>query len=77
MDDPADGPLRLLETLEAVSVGIEGKRLLWRALASAAEQAPSLRGIDYGCLEERAVEQRHRVEAVRLDAAKASLGANF
>jgi hypothetical protein len=28
LDDPSGGALRLMETLEAVSVGIEGKRLL-------------------------------------------------
>ena len=40
LDDPAGGALRLLEALEAVSLGIEGKRALWRALAAAAEDAP-------------------------------------
>jgi hypothetical protein len=74
LDDPAGGALRLLEILEAVSVGIEGKRLLWRSLAAAAEGAPALRGPDYGRLEQRAEEQRRRVEPVRLEAAKAALG---
>ncbi len=32
LDDPAHGALRLLESLEVLVVGIEGKRALWRAL---------------------------------------------
>src|SRR5436190_2458592 len=33
LDDPDDGALRLLEANEALAIGIEGKRALWRALA--------------------------------------------
>jgi hypothetical protein len=76
LDDPAGGALRLLEVCEAVSVGIEGKRLLWRALAAAAEATSRLRTTDYARLEKRAEEQRRRVEAVRLEAARAALVAN-
>src|SRR4051812_37874665 len=36
-DDPSDGSLRLLEMLEAIGIGIEGKRALWTALTAAAE----------------------------------------
>jgi hypothetical protein len=74
LDDPAGGALHRLEALEAVSVGIEGKRLLWRALAAAAEGTPGIRGTDYGRLEQRAEEQRQRVEAFRLEAAREALG---
>ena len=74
-DDPSAGPLRLLEVLEALSLGIEGKRLLWRSLAAAAAADPGLRGPDYSVLERRAEDQRGRVEAVRLEAARAALGA--
>lgn len=73
LDDPAGGALRLLEALEAVSLGIEGKLGLWRALAAAAGGAPSLQGFDYERLAQRAMEQRSRVEAARLDAAKRAL----
>lgn len=69
-DDPAHRSLHLLEVLDAVSVGIEGKRLLWRALNSAAKEAPKLQGTDYARLEQRAEEQRQRVEVVRLEAAQ-------
>ena len=73
LDDPAGGDLRLLESLEAVAVGIDGKRALWLALAAVAEDAPGLRLIDYQRLEKRADEQRRRVEGVRLEAAKRAL----
>jgi hypothetical protein len=74
LDDPQRGALRRLEILEALSVGIEGKRLLWRALGAAAEGAPELGGTDYGRLERRAEEQRGRVETARLEAAREALG---
>lgn len=68
VDDPAGGPLRRLEVFEAVSLGVEGKRLLWRSLAAALPGAA-----DYGRLEQRAEEQRRRLEAARLAAAQAAL----
>ena len=73
-DDPAGGPLKLLESVEVLAVGIHGKGSLWRALAAAAEANPALAGSDYARLAARADEQRGRVEAVRLDAARAALG---
>ena len=73
LDDPGDGALRLLEALEAVSLGIEGKLGLWRALAAASEGAPLLQGFDYERLAQRAIDQRNRVEAERLKAAKRAL----
>ena len=75
LDDPAGGALRLMEALDALSVGIEGKRLLWRTLATVAEEADWLRVVDYERLIARADEQRSRVEEVRLKAAKAALSA--
>lgn len=75
LDDPADGALRLLEALEVLSLGIEGKQAMWRALAAVAEEADHLRIVDYERLTHRAEEQRSRVEVERLKAAKAALGA--
>jgi hypothetical protein len=75
LDDPSDGAFRLLESLEALAIGIEGKRALWRALAMAAEVAPELQGGDYARLEQRAKQQHDRVEMARLDVAKVALGA--
>jgi hypothetical protein len=73
VDGPAGGPLRLLESLEAVALGIDGKLALWRALSAVAEVTPALRGVDYERLARRAMEQRQRAEALRLQAAKAAL----
>lgn len=73
LDDPAAGSLHLLEAFDALATGIEGKRSLWRALAAAAEEAPSLQGPDYARLEQRAEDQRVRLETVRLEAARAAL----
>jgi hypothetical protein len=73
LDDPKGGSLRLLEIFDALSIGIEGKRLLWRALANAAGDASALGSVDYERLIRRAEEQRSRVETVRLDAAKEAL----
>lgn len=73
LDDRAGGDLHLFEALEALSLGIEGKHGLWRALAAAAQDAPGLRVADYERLAQRAVEQRGRVEAMRLEAARKAL----
>jgi hypothetical protein len=73
LDDPADGDLRLFESLEALSLGLEGKKSLWRALSAAAGKAPALQLLDYERLTQRADEQRRRVEAKRLDIAKTAL----
>jgi hypothetical protein len=73
LDDKANGPLRLIESLEAVGLGIHGKLALWEALRAAAEELPPLRGVvDYERLARRAEEQRRRIEIVRLEAAKAA-----
>jgi hypothetical protein len=73
LDDPAHGELRLFESLEALSLGIEGKRSLWLALSTAAEVSPQLRIANYQRLQQRAKEQRDRVEEKRLELAKAAL----
>jgi hypothetical protein len=59
----------LLEALEGLTLGVTGKQLLWRALAAAAETLPQLTGPDYAGLEQRAVEQRDRLDQKRLAAA--------
>ncbi len=73
LDDPGNGALRLLETFEVLSLGIEGKRGMWMALAAASESAASLRSVDYTRLVTRAEEQRKRVEVMRLETAKKAL----
>ncbi len=69
LEDRTGGPLQRLELLEALSLGIEGKRGLWVALQAASHHEPVLRGLDYPRLISRALEQRDLVEARRLDAA--------
>ena len=73
LDDSSDGALYLLETFEVLSLGIEGKKGMWMALAAAAENAEELRTIDYNHLVQRAEQQRQKVEDVRLEAAKKAL----
>lgn len=72
-DDPSEGSLRLLEAIEAVALGIEGKYALWGALQVAAETIPELQSIDYKRLAQRARDQRSRIEPTRLQAARNAL----
>jgi len=74
IDDSGDGALRLLESLEALAIGIDGKHALWIALAAAAEHVPALTGVDYERLIKRAEAQRRTVEVQRLSAVQAALG---
>jgi hypothetical protein len=69
LDDPGMS-LRLLESLEAIALGIDGKLALWRALGAAAEDCAALRVLSYEHLAERAIDQRRRVESLRLQAVK-------
>lgn len=71
LDDLGDGQLRVLEALETVGLGIQGKLALWRALATVADRVPRLRGVDFTRLEQRALQQHQRVEAQRLQTARA------
>jgi len=73
LDDPSGGPLLLLESIEVISLGIEGKRLLWRALRATSEKSYALKALDYERLIKRAEEQRDRVETIRLEAARQAL----
>ena len=74
-DDSEDGNLRLFESLEALSLGIEGKLSLWRALSAVAEASPELRILDYDLLQKRAQEQRERVKSKRIEVARKILPA--
>jgi hypothetical protein len=70
LNETHEGEMGLFLALEALALGIHGKRSLWRALATASETAPRLRGLDYAMLEKRAVEQHDRVESKRLEVAR-------
>lgn len=68
-DDPSAGSFRLLESFEALSLGVEGKRLLWRSLRAASARRTDLVGPDYDGLIAQAEDQRSRLETHRLAAA--------
>ena len=70
LDENEEEKMGLFLALEALALGIHGKRSLWRALAVASEVVPRLRNQDYVELENRAVEQHNRVEAKRLEVAR-------
>jgi hypothetical protein len=73
MDDQSGGLLGRLERLEALVLGIEGKLRLWRALEAAAGTNSELAFLDYKRLAQRAVEQRDRLESLRLQTATSAL----
>jgi len=65
--------LSRMEVLEMLTMGIHGKRALWRALRAVASRHEVLQALDFDLLERRAGEQHEEVEAMRLEAAKATL----
>ena len=71
MDDRTDGPLHLLEAVEAIAIGIHGKEGLWSGLAVA--RINGVTAADLARLQGRASEQRSRIEKLRLDAASLAL----
>jgi hypothetical protein len=73
LDDAGDGQLRLLEGLEALGLGIQGKLGLWRALRAASTHE-ELDALDLPRLERRALDQFARVEEHRLQVARAVFG---
>jgi hypothetical protein len=73
LDDPGSGELQMLEALEALALGIQGKAALWRALAVASAQVPQVRHLNFAALEEQAQNQFQRVDSLRLQAAPAAL----
>lgn len=73
LDDKGSGELRVLEALEALGLGIQGKLMLWRALEAVRGSVPSLGGIDLQQLQQHAERQFRRVEELRLRAARVAL----
>lgn len=67
--------LCLVESLEILQLGISGKRALWRVLSAVGKNSRVLEHTDFTALERRAVEQIERVEAKRLEAARATFRA--
>jgi hypothetical protein len=66
-------PLSRLVELEGLSIGVEGKRLLWKVLAE--RRDPALADFDFEALIARAESQRDRLEQLRLEAAELALEA--
>lgn len=58
-----------LEDLELLSLGIEGKALLWQVLGALADTDDRLASFDFAALEARAREQRATIEPFRREAA--------
>jgi len=58
--------LGLLEALEVLALGFQGKRLLWKALEAAAPTIGPWRNVDFKALERAAVRQREGVEQRRV-----------
>jgi hypothetical protein len=69
----AKGVLGTFEALEAMSLGVLGKRALWRALAVAAGSDARLAGVDFGALAASAERQHALLEDERLRAATVAL----
>jgi hypothetical protein len=73
LDDKGAGELPVLEALEALGLGIQGKLMLWRALEAVRGSVPRLGGIDLQRLRQRAERQFRQVEELRLQAARVAL----
>jgi hypothetical protein len=65
-DEP--GSLGLVLTLEGLIMGVTGKKLLWRALAT--EKLPQLSSYNFEQLQRRAEQQVERIEAERISAVR-------
>ena len=60
--DTGGANLALLQSLESLSLGIAGKRSLWRTLIAVTKSTPQLFRVDFPRLEQRATDQFKRVE---------------
>jgi hypothetical protein len=65
-------PLARVVELESLALGIAGKRAMWQALDDVASSENRLGPHDFSRLTERADDQLLRVNALRLDAARAA-----
>jgi len=62
------GRLGTFEAMEMLTLGIQGKRLLWLILAEIAPWVPEWEGVDFAELELEAIAQRDAVEERRIEA---------
>ena len=63
-----------LEEIELLSLGIEGKRLLWKLLNEMSPSDERLQEFDFGALEEGARKQRDQLEPFRIAQGVAACG---
>jgi hypothetical protein len=70
LDDPEFGTFITLETL---SIGVEGKLCMWKALKVVADDYAELNAADIDTLIERARSQRDKLEGKRLEVASTAL----
>jgi hypothetical protein len=68
--DSGEPNLALLQSLESLSLGITGKRSLWRVMGACAAHMLRLSGFDFARLEQRALDQFERVEAKAIEVAR-------
>lgn len=68
-----DDELNAFITLETLSMGVEGKVCMWKALKTVAGAYPTLEGFDLDELIARGESQRERIEATRLEIAPQAL----
>jgi hypothetical protein len=72
--DPAGDSFHVFETLEFLSLGVLGKRALWRALMTVAPMYKGLQDVDLQYLIERAEHQHQAIEEMRLHMASQAFG---
>jgi len=72
-EDAGDGHLQRLQLIEALAIGIDGKRALWTLLRVVTASQATFGDIDYSDLIQRATLQREEVERRRLIAGAAAL----
>ena len=70
VNDSEKDQMGLLDALEALLIGINGKEALWTTLEAASENVALLRGVDYARLQQRARGQFDLVDAKRLECAR-------
>lgn len=68
-----DDELNAFVTLETLSIGVEGKACMWRALKTVDDSDAVLAGVKLDELLERAQDQRARIEEKRLEIAPQAL----
>ena len=70
-----ENSIGLMQALEALVLGVTGKKLLWRSLAAVSSNIVEMQGADFAELESRARAQIERLEAERLQLSREVLAA--